>query len=176
MLKLLVSETGDVEQVDVISGDPILADSAVDAAKKWKFKPFMKNGKPVKVSTKLPMDFAFREQVTNVPTKDNPPPAPGAATGPMPIASGMASGLLIRKVSPVYPVDARRKGIEGVVILRAVIDKDGRISQLSVVSGPKELAGPATGAVQQWRYRPYMLNGEPVQVQTEIQVNFQLQR
>ena len=176
MLKLLVSETGDVEHVDVISGDPILVDSAVDAAKKWKFKPFIKNGKPVKVSTQLPMDFAFGDQVKDIPIKDSPAPAPGVAPGPRLIASGMATGLLIRRVNPIYPIEARRDGIQGVVVLRAVIDKDGRISQLSVVSGPKELAAPATGAVQQWRYRPYMLNGEPVQVQTEIRVNFQLQR
>ena len=63
VVRALVSETGDVESVEVVSGDPILAKSAVDAVKKWEFKPFIKNGKPMKVSTKLPFDFAFSENI-----------------------------------------------------------------------------------------------------------------
>ena len=63
-MKACVSETGDVESVELISGDPILAKSAIDAVKKWKFKPFIKNGKPITVSTKLPFNFAFSENIT----------------------------------------------------------------------------------------------------------------
>jgi len=57
VLKVLFSENGDVETAEAVSGDPILAESAVDVVKKWKFKPFTRNGKVVKVSTKLPFDF-----------------------------------------------------------------------------------------------------------------------
>ena len=59
-------------------------------------------------------------------------------------------------------------------LLQATISKDGRISDLKVISGPKELAPAAVGAVQQWRYRPYFLMGEPVEVLTTVQVNFRL--
>jgi protein TonB len=55
-----------------------------------------------------------------------------------------------------------------------VIGKDGRIHELTPISGPKELVGAAIGAVQQWRYKPYMLNNEPVEVETQVVVNFQL--
>ena len=63
MVKILVSETGDVESAEIVSGDPILAKSAMDAVKKWTFKPFIKNGKPVRVSTRLPVDLAFSDKI-----------------------------------------------------------------------------------------------------------------
>ena len=169
LLKLQISEAGDVESVDVISGDPILAKSAVVAAKEWKFKPFIKNGRPTKISTRVPFDFAFN---TNVSDKA-PAVPPGTSTQPNVPASAM-SGLLLHKVQPVYPESARRNYIQGTVLLHAVITKDGRISELTPISGPKELIPAAIGAVQQWRYRPYVVNDEPVEVQTEITVNFQL--
>jgi len=65
VVRILVSETGDVETAEIVSGDPVLAKSALDAVKKWKFKPFIKNGKPVEVSTKLPFDFAFSENIND---------------------------------------------------------------------------------------------------------------
>jgi TonB family protein len=176
-LKLTVSKTGDVENVEAISGDPILVQSAVAAAKKWKFKPFIKNGKPVKVSTKIPFDFAFGDQVKDTRSPD-PPKSPAANEGEAPqrvhVAQGVSQGLLIHRVQPVYPGDARRNGIEGTVVLRALIGKDGRIQNLTPISGPKELIPAAVGAVQQWRYKPYRLNDEPVEVDTEVRVNFQL--
>jgi len=175
VVKLLVSETGDVEAVEVVSGDPILAQSAVAAARKWKFKPFIKGGKPVKASTKVPFDFAFTEKIT-----DKTPPADAMTADtqgnsqPVHISQGVATGLLIHKVQPVYPIAARNNHIQGTVLLAAVIGKDGRIAQLTPVSGPKELIPAATGAVQQWRYKPYLFNGEPAQVQTQITVIFAL--
>lgn len=192
-----VSTTGDVEKVEVISGDPILARSAVDAAKKWKFKPFIKNGKPVKASTNLPFDFAFTEKIMEkgvaadhsaasmsglrAQSSDSSDPAAGSdvASEGTPkrirVASGVSQSLLIRQIVPVYPHEAKHDRIQGTVILRAVISREGRITDLRLISGPKELAPAAIGAVQQWRYRPYLFMGNPVEVDTEIQVNFRLQ-
>lgn len=180
-VKILVTETGDVGNVELISGDPVLAKSAVDAAKKWKFKPFIKGGKPAPVSAKLPFNFAFSENIL----KEDVPPADASATPGAPssgdeipkrvrVSQGVSQGLLVYKVQPVYPPEARRERIQGTVILRAMISKEGRIADLRLISGPKELAPAAIGAVQQWRYRPYLLLGNPVAVDTEIQVNFQL--
>ena len=197
VVKILISETGDVESAEIVSGDPILAKSAMDAVKKWKFKPFIKNGKPVKVSTKLPMDFAFsdkimekgvsadgstttgRDVLTTPSSLSSSPTNPSAATsGNTPnrveVASGVSRGLLIRQVAPVYPDEARRAHIQGTVVLQAVIGEDGRVTDLQFISGPRELARAAIGAVQQWRYRPYLLMGKPVEVTTQIQVNFRL--
>src|ERR1700678_951156 len=87
------------------------------------------------------------------------------------VSAGVTSGLLVRKVNPTYPPLARQARISGTVVLRAVIGKDGSIQNLSLVSGHPMLAPAAIDAVKQWKYKPYLLNGEPVEVDTEIQVN-----
>ena len=90
------------------------------------------------------------------------------------VSAGVTSGLLIRKVNPNYPPLARQARISGTVVLRAVISKEGSIENLSLVSGHPMLAPAAIDAVKQWKYKPYLLNGEPVEVDTEVQVNFTL--
>ena len=90
------------------------------------------------------------------------------------VSSGVSGGLLIRKVAPVYPLDARAAYIQGTVLLRADISKTGDIADLELVDGPIELAGSAVAAVRQWKYKPYLLLGQPVAVETQIQVNYQL--
>jgi periplasmic protein TonB len=78
------------------------------------------------------------------------------------------------RVNPTYPPLARQARISGQVVLRAVIAKDGSIENLTLVSGHPMLAPAAIEAVKQWKYRPYLLNGEPVEVDTEVLVNFTL--
>jgi protein TonB len=90
------------------------------------------------------------------------------------VSAGVTSGLLLRKVNPNYPPLARQARISGTVVLHAVISKDGSIEGLQLVSGHPMLAPAAIEAVKQWKYRPYLLNGEPVEVDTEVQVNFTL--
>jgi periplasmic protein TonB len=90
------------------------------------------------------------------------------------VSAGVTSGLLVRKVNLVYPPLARQARISGTVILHAVISKDGSITGLSLISGHPMLAPAAIDAVKQWKYKPYLLNGEPVEVDTEVQVNFTL--
>jgi protein TonB len=90
------------------------------------------------------------------------------------VSAGVTSGLLVRKVNPNYPPLARQARIQGTVVLSAVISKDGSIENLTLVSGHPMLAPSAIEAVKQWKYKPYLLNGEPVEVDTEVQVNFTL--
>jgi len=90
------------------------------------------------------------------------------------VSAGVTSGLLVRKVNPNYPPLARQARIQGTVVLHAVISKDGTIENLTLVSGHPMLAPSAIEAVKQWKYKPYLLNGEPVEVDTEVQVNFTL--
>ena len=90
------------------------------------------------------------------------------------VSSGVSTGLLVRKVPPVYPPLARQARIQGVVILQAQISKDGTIQNLQLISGHPMLAPAAIEAVKQWKYKPYLLNGEPVEVDTQVQVNFTL--
>jgi protein TonB len=98
-----------------------------------------------------------------------------AQLGPKHISSGVAIGLLVHKVTPEYPSIARTIRLGGTVVLQATISKSGSIENLRVVSGPALLQQAAVEAVRQWRYRPYLLNGEPVKVETTVNVEFTLQ-
>jgi protein TonB len=101
------------------------------------------------------------------------PVAPPAKLVPIRI-SHMSEGDLIRKVLPTYPSLARGARIQGQVVLQAVISKQGTIENLRLLSGHPMLVSAAIEAVRQWRYRPYVLNSEPVEVETQITVNFSL--
>jgi TonB family protein len=108
--------------------------------------------------------------------------APAAAqettdTGATPkIASGIMAGSRTNFVPPVYPQAAKDAKISGTVLLHAIIGKDGTITSLKLVSGPPELAQSALDAVQHWTYKPYLLNGEPTEVETTITVNYSLSK
>ncbi len=101
------------------------------------------------------------------------PPVPHA-TAPVVRTSRMMEGFLVHRVQPVYPPLAKAARIQGTVELQAVISREGRIERLEVVKGPPMLIRAAIDAVQQWRYRPYVLNGEPMEVETHITINFTL--
>jgi len=178
MVEVLVSETGDVEKTEVLSGDPILADAAVQAAKMFKFKPFFRNGKPVKVWTKMPFDFQSGALMTDASgAKANSAPSSGMAGDSSQrvfLSEKLIAGSIIHKVRPIYPELAKARRVEGSVTLEAVIGKDGRIKDIKPISGPKLLIPAAVEAVQQWIYKPYTLGGQPVEVDTRINVNFTL--
>lgn len=90
------------------------------------------------------------------------------------VSQGVTQGLLLRKVTPQYPPLAKQARIQGTVVLSALIGKDGSIQNLHVVSGHPMLTNAALEAVKEWKYKPYILNGEPVEVETTINVNFSL--
>jgi protein TonB len=98
--------------------------------------------------------------------------APPKPTGPAKISSGVMAGQILVKTQPVYPPIAKAAHVSGSVVLHAIISKTGAVEQLSVVSGPEMLRANAISAVQQWKYKPYLLNGEPTEVDTTITVNF----
>jgi TonB family protein len=189
-VQLHISETGDVESADIISGEPELARAVQEAMKKWKFKPYIHNGKPVKVNVKMPYDFAFKSQIVDAKVPpDSSANAPAAPTdtagtpgegpsGNLPqklrVSSGVADGLKVHDVQPIYPPEALINHIQGQVIFQATIGKDGLIHNLKVLSGHPVLAEATKGAVEQWRYRPYVLKGNPVEVETTIKVVFHM--
>ncbi|MGA3160396.1 MAG: energy transducer TonB [Terracidiphilus sp.] len=104
-----------------------------------------------------------------------PVPRPAAETL-LRVSSGAVEGLLIQKTMPAYPLIARNARISGTVTLAAIISKTGAIENLRVISGPIMLQQAALDAVRTWRYRPYLLDGQPVEVETTVTVNFTLQR
>jgi TonB family protein len=103
-----------------------------------------------------------------------PAPLPRPTMATLKISQGVSQGLLIKRVQPRYPQNALSMRVQGAVQMEATINKEGNISNLKVLSGDAVLARAATEAVKQWRYKPYFLNGEPVEIQTQITVNFRL--
>jgi len=100
--------------------------------------------------------------------QDNPPPKH------LRVSSGVANSLKIHDVEPHYPREAQKKGIQGDVILQATIDTKGNLTNLKIVQGDPILVSAAVDAVKKWKYRPYILNGEPVDVDTTTKVQFHL--
>ncbi len=155
--------------------------------------PKAPNAAPIKVkpaSAKQPPRASAEESVASAPnplaiasasqsTLNNlaaSPPAvsrhPTLAT--VRLSQGVAQGMLIKRVNPVYPASARAMHVQGSVVLEATIDREGRVVNTTVVKGDKALAQAALDAVRQWRYKPYYLDNQPVEVKTQIIVNFVL--
>ncbi len=113
--------------------------------------------------------------ITNVV---GPPPVVSAPQpkAPVPVTSSIIAGLLLHRVEPVYPRLAIMARVQGPVLLRAIIGRDGTIRDVTVESGHPLLVEAAVAAVRQWRYRPYILNHQPVDVETQVTVNFVLSR
>jgi protein TonB len=117
----------------------------------------------------------------SVPSAAPPPPppppekkAPPKPSGPIQVGGRVQAAMLLVHPDPVYPQIAKSARISGHVILAAIIDESGHITELKVVSGPALLQSAAVQAVKQWVYKPTLLNGEPVKVSTTIDVNFTL--
>ena len=114
-----------------------------------------------------------------ISASSNPAPAP-TLTKAAPtvqrirISQGVIQGLLIFRVEPTYPPLAQQARIQGVVVMTALIDKGGNVQHLQVISGHPLLAPAAIAAVKQWRYKPFVLNGQPLEVETTVTVNFHL--
>ena len=101
-------------------------------------------------------------------------PSPTVTKGPLKVSAGVMAALLIHRVQPDYPAVAKAMGLSGTVELQARIGTDGTVQELEVVSGNPILARAAIEAVQQWRYQPTRLSGQPVEVETHITVTFSM--
>jgi periplasmic protein TonB len=111
-----------------------------------------------------------------IDTADNAQPIVVKPTAPtsLNVSSGVMAGNLLEKTLPLYPAIAKAAGIQGIVVLQATISKSGSIQNLRVISGTPMLQRAAMDAVRSWHYKPYLLNGEPVDVETTINVVFNL--
>jgi protein TonB len=106
--------------------------------------------------------------------KTTAPKVQAAVPKKVAISGGVAAGMLLQKTTPLYPPIAKAARVSGTVILQATISKAGTIENLRVVGGPAMLQQAALDAVRTWRYRPYLLNNEPVEVETTVNVVFTL--
>jgi TonB family protein len=191
-LKVEITKSGDVEKAELISGHPMLAPSAIEAVKQWKYRPYLLNGEPVEVETKVVVIFTLSDKpaaegvVGDVPGGFPPAKKEGmisstsgdegrsAVPQRVRVSQGVSQGLVVTKVPPQYPADAKDQRIQGVVVLKVNIDKEGNVYKVELISGHPLLAPPAIEAVKQWKYKPYLLNDAPVEVETQVTVNFTL--
>jgi TonB family protein len=189
VLKVEISKSGDVEQIQLVSGHPMLAPAAIDSVKQWKYKPYLLNGEPVDVETRVTVNFTLADTPPAEGVVGDAPGGsltgePGGITSNAPldadrpgtvrVSQGVMSGLVVTKVPPDYPSDAKKARIQGTVVMRVKIDKAGDVSNIQLISGHPLLAPAAIDAVKQWKYKPYLLNGGPVEVDTQVTVNFTL--
>jgi TonB family protein len=196
VLKVQISKAGDVVSMQLVSGHPMLAPAAIEAVKQWKYMPYLLNGEPVEVETNVTVNFTLSDKpAAEGVAGDVPGAAPSGQANPqvlkvvpsnedtghlvapqrVRVSSGVAQQrLLLTKVQPQYPQDAKDQHIQGVVVLKVIVDKEGNVSNIQLISGHPQLAPAALEAVKQWKYRPYLLNGNPVEVDTQVQVNFTL--
>jgi periplasmic protein TonB len=111
-------------------------------------------------------------------TESSPPQPPVQQQRQQPrrvrISQGVAERNIVKKVQPKYPSEAREKHVQGSVLIQVVISKTGDVTNTRVISGDELLAPSAVEAVTQWKYKPYTLNGQPIEVETQIIINFQL--
>jgi periplasmic protein TonB len=123
----------------------------------------------------LSSGFTLRaQQAQDNSASPGPPTAQIAKPRRVRVSSGVVAKLLIKRVAPSYPEEAREQGLQGTVVVRALIGKTGDVENLQLVTGDPLLAEAALKAVKKWKYKPYLLNGDPVEVDTQIQVNFTL--
>jgi TonB family protein len=115
-----------------------------------------------------------KPSLRNVSYRPTTAPQQESTQPPVRVSSGVMAGQVLTRVKPIYPAEAKANHVEGAIVLHAVISKTGEVRDLDVVSGPDELRTSAIDAIQQWIYEPYLLNGEPTEVETTVTVNYQL--
>ncbi len=161
---LRIDTEGNVADVTVSVGKPELAAAAAAAFKQYKFKPYMADGRPVECLISATATFQGR--------------AAGAKLSLQPmklrVSQGVLDGNKIQDVQPIYPQEAIAARIQGDVVLRATLGTNGEVTNLTVVSGHPLLVQAAMDAVHLWKYKPYLLNGNPAEVDTVIRVKFHM--
>lgn len=171
VVKITVNENGDVEEVENVSGDPALAAAAADGIRQWKFKPFIKDGKSVKVSTKVEFRFAIADGKCTNGVKEAT--VTTAFERKLTVSEGEMQKFVCKKVVPVKSHLAELASVGGDVVMEVMVGKDGTVQSLRVLGNPSPLLAPsALEAAKQWRYRPYVVLGEPVPVLTTIKFTF----
>jgi protein TonB len=135
--------------------------------------PLVEGGPPGSPNGLIELPAGGNSSGVNIPV---PPSGTRSASHPIKRSEGVEQALLIHRVDPVYPRIAIQARLEGTVRLHAIIGRDGMVESLEVLSGPAVFVQPTLEAVQQWRYRPTLLSGEPVEVETYITVIFEMKR
>jgi TonB family protein len=175
-----IDRQGHVREAYPLNSDNAgLQDAARDQLLKWKLKPLVASGVPVQAEAAL----TFRFETTSATNATQPttqassvsPASDAAAPLRVRVSPGVLQGLLVDHPAPIYPPDAKVNHIEGKVILALTIDKTGATRDIRLLSSPDQaLTDSSIDVVSRWHYRPYQLNGSPVEVQSTVELNFKL--
>jgi protein TonB len=158
----------------------IICTQVKDYLLQWNIAGLSKNAVQGAVATMDGIAILQKSEPTNAQQNPNDPhfqaasPVRDAQLINVRVAAGVSQGLKIKSVAPIYPQEAKYNRIQGSVRLNAVINKTGDVVDVEVADGPIELVVSAVNAVRQWKYKPYVLQGEPVEVSTTITVNYVL--
>jgi TonB family protein len=156
-MQVTVAPDGHVTAVKVLSGHPMLQNAAKDAVMQWIYTP-----QPTETTETVMLNFVGDERESKGVVGEEREPRGGS----------IRQAVLISRKEPVYPSEAKAGGIAGAVVLNAIIAKDGHVKSARVIKGHPILGSAAVDAVQQWFYKPTMLNGEAVETETQITLNF----
>ena len=161
MLDVTVDKSGNVCNVKVAeSVNKLLDGSAVNAVKQWKFKPALSKGKPVKTTVKIPVAFTLKNDKKYTPL---------ILVDVMPVPT--------KKVEPVYPENVKKLGIEGTVMLNAVLDKNGNVVKVEVKKSLyPALDNEAVKALKQWKFKPAKNDNKPISVWITVPFDFSLHK
>jgi TonB family protein len=163
ILEAKIGERGQVIDAMILRSVPQLDQAAIDALKQWVYEPMTLNGKPIKTLITVTVRFKLDE-------KDIEKFAEGAVK----VTDAIPPPKLIKKMNPVYPEAARQAGVEGVVILEARIDVEGRVKNVRILRSVPLLDQAAIDAVRQWVYTPMIIDGQPKEAIFTITVRFNL--
>ncbi len=175
VLAVSVDEEGYVSNASAISGDPQLAESALGAARKWKYVPYDLNGRPVAATTKVELDFRIAQSGTpKVSATFTHPPRPDI--GPLfRVVDGVTPPKPVYSPRPLYSKQAKKDKYQGYCFLSLVVGPDGKPYDVKVSrSIGEDLDEKAIEAVRNWRFEPGLKDGRPVAVAVDVEIKFVL--
>jgi len=168
LLEVSISATGDVENIRVTKGHPVLVLPAIVAVKQWKYRPYLVKGVAVPVMSTVPVNFTLTDSGGGPGEKTESPL--------IRLNSDAMAANVIYRVDPVYPLEAKQKAVEGEVVFEVTINEQGEVSDVQVLSGNAMLVSAAYEAVRQWRYTPVLLNGDPIRAKSTLTIRFTLEK
>ena len=173
VLRAVISKTGEIQQLQVVSGPPELMASALDAVRQWKFKPYLLNGEPTEVETTITVNYHMSDQASAPAAQNDVPDAAGIV--PKQIGGSVSPPALIYAAQPDYSAEARAKKVTGTVLLHLWVDEQGKPTHIQVLRGlGNGLDQKAIEAVKLYKFKPAMEDGKPVVVSLNTEINFQV--
>jgi len=173
IVELALRKSGAVRNVTVVKGPTIFREAALKAVKKHNYKNQMDvwpSQRQMTVEVKFPRDMGASPEILQVRLAG----VSGCITAlkRVRLSQWVMANRLLSRVEPVYPPEAQTEHIAGVVVVRVVIDKNGGILNADYISGPPALVLAAIAAVKQWKYQPFLMGGEPIEVETTVEIRF----